>query len=859
VVQKHAASHLHFDLRLWMGGVMKSWAVPKGPSFDPETRRLAIEVEDHPLEYNTFEGTIPEGEYGGGTVMLWDQGHYTAPDALPGVEEPEALLLEQLRKGRLRIEFRGKRLKGGYSLVRTSRAEGEKKAQWLLIKQEDQYAHRTRDPVEEFTTSVTSGRSMQEIAAGKGGRRVWRSNRAPTLHPQPAPAAAPAPSFSGLLPMKAAAAGDIPRGKEWTYEPKYDGMRVLAFVSRGTVALVTNNGNDKAVSFPEIVDALKTLGASLKRPLVLDGELVALREGEPARFSKLQGRMHVGDPVRARQLAAEEPAAFVGFDLLVDGEDDVLVHEPWRSRRARLEKLLSRRQTERIRLAPSSSDMDELLSWVRTEGWEGIVAKRVDSAYRPATRSQDWRKLKLEHRQEFVVGGWTEPKGSRSHFGSLLLGYYTPAGEFLYAGNAGTGFTQQILAELHRRLVRLERKTSPFKNMPKEGERPHWVSPKLVVEVEFNGWTDTGRLRQTSFEGLRDDKNPRSVVREPPPLESAAPPIKGARRKAVPKPADDRTSLVKSLNTLCRAGEGTLELPEGRLPLTNLQKVYFPRRSQQPPITKGELLRYYLEMSPHILPAMRDRPLVLRRFPNGIRGEVFYQQTAPEQVPEGVRLEAIVNEEGEEALRFVGGSLATLLYTIQLGAISYDPWHSRIGALDSADYTIIDLDPGAGTRFGTVVKVAQAVREELERLGLHAALKTSGKSGLHVYLPLAKGTPLDAARLVAEIVAVQVAQRHSRIATVERAVRRRPKGTVYVDYLQNIQSKTVAGVYAVRAEPGATVSTPLAWEELKEGLDPREFTLRNVPERVRKQGDLWAETMARPNSLERLLPAEAAA
>ncbi|MDQ3309758.1 MAG: non-homologous end-joining DNA ligase, partial [Gemmatimonadota bacterium] len=607
VVQKHAASHLHFDLRLQLGGVMKSWAVPKGPSFDPEAKRLAIEVEDHPMEYNSFEGTIPEGEYGGGTVMLWDRGHYTAPDALPGVEDAEELLLEQLRKGHLRIEFHGTRLKGGYSLVRTSRAEGEKKAQWLLLKQEDQHADRKHHPVEEFTTSVSSGRSMQEIAEGKGGRRIWRSNRA--REPQRAPAAAPAPSFSELLPMKAAAAGEVPRGKEWTYEPKYDGIRVLAFVSRGTVALVTNNGNDKAVSFPEIVDALKALGASLKRPLVLDGELVALRDGEPARFSKLQGRMHVGDPARARQLAADEPAAFVGFDLLVDGKD-VLVHEPWRNRRARLEKLLSKQQTERVRLAPSSPDVDELLSWVRTAGWEGIVAKRVDSAYRPATRSRDWRKLKLEHRQEFVVGGWTDPKGSRSHFGSLLLGYYTPAGEFRYAGNAGTGFTQQILAELHRRLVRLERKTSPFKDPPKEGERPHWVSPRLVVEVEFNGWTDSGRLRQTSFEGLRDDKDPRAVARESPPLESADPPPKGEPGKAVPKPADDRTSLVQSLNTLCRAGEGTLELPKGRLSLTNLQKVYFPRRAGQPPITKGELLRYYLEMSPHILPAMRDRPLV---------------------------------------------------------------------------------------------------------------------------------------------------------------------------------------------------------------------------------------------------------
>lgn len=861
VLQKHAASHLHYDLRLEMGGVMKSWAVPKGLSVDPGVKRLAMEVEHHPMEYNTFEGTIPKGEYGGGTVMLWDRGTYQAGDALPAVDNPEEVLLEELERGRLHLVFEGERIRGAYTLFRTSRGEGSRKPQWLLVKHDDAHAG-GEEPTEVFTTSVVTGRSMEEIAAGKGGRKVWRSNRASPQLAAPPPARPVATST--LLPMKATAAKEVPGGRGWTFEPKYDGIRVLAFVAKGAVTLITRNGNDKARSFPEVTEAIRELETQVGEPLVLDGELVALQDGEPVRFESLQGRMHVADPRRASALAAEQPAALVAFDLLLAG-DEVLLGEPWRERRKRLERVLRRREGTTLRLGETSGNAEEMLARARAGGWEGVVAKRTDSRYQPDRRSPDWLKLKLVNRQEMVVGGWTEPKGSRTGFGSLLLGYYTPGGELVYGGHVGTGFTQAMLTDIHRRLRAMERKTSPFATAPKPNEKPHWVSPKLVVEVEFNEWTAQGKLRQASFVGIRDDKDPKEVVREPASLAGRAPsPVgkgdaKGRRAsKEAPGRGTTRPAVVQ-LDELRSEGGGTLELPDGELALTNLKKVFFPRNSRSRALTKGDLLRYYAEMAPQVLPAMQDRPLVLKRFPNGIQGEAFYQQTAPQDVPEGVRVEVLVNDKGEEQLRFVGGSLPTLLYTVQLGAISYDPWHSRLGALEYADYTILDLDPGEGASFRRVIEVARLVQEELDGFGLHGALKTSGASGLHIYLPLPPRTPLEAARLIAEVIATRVASRAPRVATVERTVRKRRRGTVYVDYLQNIQTKTVAGVYAARARPGATVSTPLAWSELEDDLDPRDFTILTVPERVRARGDLWAQGMAKPISFDTLLRAKEAA
>lgn len=890
VVQKHAASHLHYDLRLEMEGVMRSWAVPKGPSLDPRVRRLAMEVEDHPVEYNEFEGTIPDGEYGGGTVMLWDAGTYVSGEARKG-ESAERAVLRGYRAGKLSLTFRGERLRGAFTLVRTDTVEGGVRSKWLLAKRNDEEAAPGREITEEVITSVTTGRTMEEIAAGRGGAQVWRSNRGKGEHGSVADSS---PAASTLRPMLARTASRPPTGAGWTYEPKYDGIRVLAFATPGSTALVTRNGLEKAPQFPEVAEALSALAGEVGEPLVLDGEVVALTGKEVARFERLQGRMHVQEASRIRAFSASAPAGFIAFDLLLRGEE-VLVHDTWRERRAALQEVLEGRTSNALRLAETGGDRKALLRRAEREGWEGLIAKRVDSPYRPGQRTQDWLKLKIENRQELLVGGWTEPRRSRSHFGALLLGYYDERGDLVYAGHTGTGFTRDTLAEMYGRLKRLRRKTSPFREEPVTNEPAHWATPKIVAQVKFNEWTRDGKLRQPVFLGFRDDRDPKTVVREPAAMEAGDPaesgegagepadrtpaadtPANGGKTLGAPSPpaanasgargAKGRgpggraagsaeeldTPLVRKVRRVAQAGGGELRLGAGgRVAVTSLNKVFYPRSGH----TKEDLLVYYARMASVIVPRMKDRPLVLKRFPNGVEGESFYQQSPPDTVPEGVRVETL-RIEGKAQRRLVGGSPATLLYTVQLGAVSYDPWHSRVQDLDSADYTILDLDPGPGADFGRVTEVAGWVKEELDALGMHGALKTSGSRGLHVYVPLPRGTPLDAATLVAQIVATRVAHAHPKHATVERMKKKRPRGTVYVDYLQNSLGKTVAGVYAARARPTPTVSTPLSWDELTSDLDPAEFTIETVPGRVRSVGDLWAEAMAKPNSLAALTRAQ---
>lgn len=876
VVQKHAASHLHFDWRLEVAGVMKSWAVPKGPSLDPSVKRLAMEVEDHPIEYNTFEGTIPRGQYGGGTVMLWDQGTYSADEAIDG--DDDAAMRKGLHAGKLSFTLYGERLHGSFALVRTRRNEG--KPQWLLIKHRDEYADPGRDIVAEVDTSVTTGRTMDEIASGRS--RVWQSNRAPkdetavkSRHTasgsRPVAASKPAvvrpvkrtASVGSLEPMLASVGADMPTGEGWTFEPKFDGIRVLAFATDDAVKLMSRNGNDKTGQFPEVAEALESLAKKTKRSLVLDGELVALNDGEPARFQQLQGRMHVKEARAIAGHSRNSPTGFMIFDILLDGTE-ILVHEPWSVRRKHLEQRLKNRTSPVIQLAESVvGDGRELLARAHKQGWEGIIAKRTDSTYEGGVRSKHWLKLKIEHRQEFVVGGFTEPRNSREHIGALLLGYFDGR-RLIYVGHTGGGFTRAGLQEMYGRLKPLELKTSPFEETPKTNERAHWVKPEIVVEVKFNEWTADGKLRQPIFLGVRDDKPARAVKRERDSIQQRKPARKGASARAVTKkrssPAKKRASSPAASSVVAQlqqieesaGGGGTVTVGAGKsLDVSNLSKVYFPKDG----FTKGDLMRYYASVSPFLLPAIADRPLVLKRFPGGIEGKSFYQQKAPDDAPALVRVETIINEQGEEQQRLVGGDLLTLLYLVQLGSISVDPWHGRVGALEFADYSIIDLDPGPRAPFKRVVEVALMVKKELDALGLTAVPKTSGSSGIHIVLPLAPKTPEEAALLVAQIIATRVAEKYPRDATVERSVKARPPAAVYVDFLQNIRAKTVASVYSVRAKAGATVSTPLRWSELDGSLDREDFTIETVPARLAKVGDLWAAGMKKPNSLKSVVAA----
>ena len=612
------------------------------------------------------------------------------------------------------------------------------------------------------------------------------------------------------------------------YEPKYDGIRALVHVDRADVRLWSRLGNDKTSQFPSIVRALEPFARTLRAPLLLDGELVALdTEGRPAGFQRLQGRIHLTGAQDVERIDRAQPVALVLFDLLRDGEQDIR-GLPLTDRRARLERRVAPALSHIVRLSEQAADDGRgLYERALKEGWEGLIVKEARAPYHAGRRSPCWRKLKLLRQEEFVVGGWTEPRQTRQYFGALLLGLYDDDGGALrYVGHTGTGFDQAELARVSRLLKAREIDRSPFSERIKTNEPAHWVRPELVAQVRFTEWTDDNKLRHPVYLGLRDDKMPRAIAAD--------------KRPPAVSPTGLVVDQLRALEDARR--DGTIELPGGeRLAVTNLAKVFWPAGK----LTKGDLLRYYAEVSPLLQPAVADRPLVMKRFPNGVDGPAFYQQRSrQEKPPPGVRIETLPDDldpiSEPDARRFVGGSLITLLYMTQIAAISQDPWFSRVQSPLEADYVALDLDPGEGTPFARVLEVARHVRDELESLKVPAVPKTSGSSGVHIYVPLPPGTSYESGMLFCQIVATVIAARHPKIATVERAVRARRRGTVYVDYLQNILGKTLATAYSARASAFAGVSTPLTWKELDEDLDPRDFTIVNAPARFRKAGDLWA-------------------
>lgn len=681
----------------------------------------------------------------------------------------------------------------------------------------------------------------------------------------------------------------------FVYEPKYDGIRVIADVRPGDgTRLWSRLGNEKTSQFPEIAAALDRWGRRLPARVVLDGELVALdAAGQPTGFQRLQGRIHLADgPATAPATSAA--VALVVFDLLHAAGHDLRDH-PLRERRRALEALLKPARAGSagpLRLSEQAAgDGRALYERALASGWEGLVAKHAESRYRSGKRTSDWRKLKILHEQEFVIAGWTEPRQTRAHFGALLLGVYDE-GTLVYVGHTGTGFDEQELDRVMALLRAREVARCPFGVAPKTNERAHWVRPELVAQVKFTEWTTDGRLRHPVYLGLRDDARATSVRREPtgrlhasararlpgerddrpsrPVAAHAGPAARGASARELPPPGElpppralpsprERPSprellspraldaLVRTLHELEDARrDATIDLgPAGTIAVTNLHKPFWPALK----LTKGDLFRYYVQVAAALLPAIADRPLVMKRYPNGIAGKPFYQHRAS-HVPAGVRVEAVggagASEAGQPARpHIVGGDLLTLLYTTQLAAISQDPWFSRVGSLAEADHVAIDLDPSDDVPFRQVLDVARAVRDELRTLDAWSIPKTSGASGLHVYIPLPPGTPYEAGLLYCQLVATVVAHKHPRLATVERSVRARGR-RVYVDYLQNSPGKTLASAYSARASAYAGVATPLTWDEVEDGVDREDFTIRTVPARLRRVGDLWAALRRAP-------------
>ena len=666
--------------------------------------------------------------------------------------------------------------------------------------------------------------------------------------------------------------------KGLVYEPKYDGIRALVEITPGArgprVRLWSRNGNEKTAQFPEVVRAIEIARGRSKEALILDGEIVALDEqGRPSGFQRLQGRMH-RTGARDIELAEQaQPATFMAFDILREGKED-LTRLPLTARRRRLEKLFAGRAGKAagpsVRLSEQvADDATAMHARALREKWEGLIVKVASSVYQPGRRSPAWRKLKLLHEQEFVVGGWTEPRQTRQYFGALLLGVYDQdTGALSYVGHTGTGFNAKELARVSKLLKARETKTSPFSARIKTNQPAHWVGPDLVAQIRFTEWTSDSKLRHPVYLGLRDDKSAREVVREGAQRVKSAGGAKGpsrAKRAGGAKgPGGGKgagatqaeaalNAVIEQLRALEDARkDGELALPNGdRLNVTNLAKPFWPAATgsrsarSEPAITKGDLLRYYVEVSPYLLPCVDDRPLVMKRFPNGVGGKAFYQQRSREErPPAGVRIETLADEidpiSDPGARRLIGGSLTTLLYMTQMAAMSQDPWFSRVRSPLEMDYCAIDLDPTDGATFGSVLDVARWVRDELASMGVPGFPKTSGSSGMHIYIPLPPHTSYESGQLFCQIVATIVASRHPKVATVERMVKRRPRGTIYVDFLQNILGKTLATAYSARASDYAGVSTPLTWKEVDRQVDPRAFTVRTAPARFREVGDLWS-------------------
>ena len=675
------------------------------------------------------------------------------------------------------------------------------------------------------------------------------------------------------------------RQERLVFEPKFDGIRAIVEVQPGGVSdavrIWSRLGNDKTAQFLDLVEEFSRFSRSLSHLVLLDGEIVALDDSdsaEPVGFQHLQGRLHRRSPKR-RDTAGEVPVAFIAFDLLRDGHED-LRPLPFLDRRARLERRFRRTHSRSLRLVDSvQGDGVRACERALVEGREGLIAKDPDARYQSGTRSPAWQKLKFVKTEEFVVGGWTEPRQSRHHFGALVVGLFDegrgvsrsargvpPTGPahlnrrqvlgsgrsaLTYAGQVGSGFTQADLERLAQMLKTLEASGSPFADYPRTNERVHWVRPELIVHVKFTEWTLDGVLRNPVYLGLRPDKKDKKDKKDK--TDNKDNKVDEVRARPThptrPDPDEPRDAVVAQLDDLeSQKKRGTLVLPGNvRIPVGNLHKVFWPKLG----ITKGELVRFYVRISPYLLPAVADRPLVMKRLPNGVDGKAFYQHRAPAELPEGIRV-AMIRDTPEKAETevpyLIGGSLETLLYMAQLAVISQDPWFSRVPPIEDADQAAFDLDPMPGAPFSRVLAVARWIHDELERLGAPSVPKTSGSGGLHIYIPLPPHTGYEAGMLFCQIVATIVATRHPQAATVERMVKGRPSGTVYIDYLQNMYGKTLATAYSARASEFAGVSTPLTWDEVHEGassgLDPRDFTIRTVCARLDVVGDLWADLRA---------------
>jgi len=869
-VQRHDATRLHYDFRLEIDGVLKSWAVPKGPTLDPGVKHFAAHVEDHPVEYGSFEGNIPAGNYGAGSVMLWDRGTFDLVGDTPGAD--------QIARGDLKFKLHGEKLNGEFALVHMKgRGKGN---EWLILKKRDAFAAPGWD-VEAHAYSVLSGRTQEEIARNLPAReskkktagasdRVWESSKPAKRSSRPA--ASPAPvAASGAAPKRsrekkaaekrrtdlgklkgareAAMPGSIepmtstlvtapPRGEDWLFEIKWDGVRALAFVDHEEVRLQARSGLRCERQYPELAVIPHQLAA---QQAVIDGEITVLDPKGVARFHLIQPRIANADPNAVAHLSRSTPVVYFAFDLLyLDGYD--LQQVTLAERRKLLEEVVSPGGVLRLSTAfPGAGE--ELLAAARENGLEGIVAKHATSCYE-SRRSREWLKIKIVDEQEFVIGGYTEPKGDRSYFGALVLGVYDD-GKLRWVGNVGTGFDQKTLASIYKRLEPLVTKECPFAERPVPDRGMTWVKPELVAQVKYTEWTQDQRLRAPVFLGLREDKGSREVHRETA-AEAEPEPVAEVEEAQNEELEAGSAPDPKAPPLLPDIKEATLKIGAHTLKFTNLKKVFYPDDGY----TKRDVLNYYAAIADLILPHLKDRPLSLKRYPNGIKEQFFFQKDAPESFADWLRTEWIDSDHNGRPIRYVfAEDRAALLYLVNLGCIDHNPTQSRMATLDHPDYVLIDLDPQE-CPFDLIVEAALLVKRILDRIGLKGYPKTTGGDGMHVYIPLEPIYSFEEARNFAELISRLVVAERRDMFTTPRSVAKRHKNRVYFDYLQIGKSKTIAAPYVLRAYPHAPVATPLEWKEVKPGLLPEQFTIANAVERFAKKGDLFAGVLEKPQHLD---------
>ncbi|CAM3272594.1 DNA ligase D [Aequorivita lipolytica] len=769
VIQRHQARRLHYDLRLEMEGVLKSWAVPKGPSMNPRDKRLAIMTEDHPVKYLTFHGSIPKGNYGAGVMDIWDDGIFRIMESEEG-NDP----LKQLKKGDLKIEFFGKKIKGAFALVHTKR--GEKQNQWLLIKKKDNYATDLEYDAEVFL-SDTQGTKPGKIKP---------------LNPTEL-----------IKPMLASPAKKIFSDPDWVFELKWDGYRVLANINDGEVAIYSRNGISYNSKFASIKNELQ----AIPYDCILDGEVVIVDKSGTPDFQKLQ------------KYDAEKTKGqlrYYVFDLLhLNGHDTISL--PLLERKSLLPEILD--GLENVLFCDHIEAMGPTLYKRAVEaGMEGVIAKKANSLYTPGYRSENWLKIKHSNTEETIICGYTDSQTGGSIFGSLILGMYKEE-KLTYVGNCGTGFSASEQKELLQKLQTLETETNPFgKKISLKGRTPHWVAPKLICEIKFSEWTKSGLMRHPSYKGLRNDKNLEEVV----PQQSKKTNAKGAKNSS-----------------------SHLQVGDISVPLSNLEKVYWPDAGY----TKYDLIDYYLNISEIILPYLKDRPQNLHRHPNGINKPSFYQKDN-DTLPDWVETVQIYSKSSKKEIEYLlCQNEASLLYMANLGCIEINPWNSPINQLENPTYTVIDIDPSDKNSFKEVIEVALAAKEILDLAKIKGYCKTSGSSGIHIYIPLDGKYGYDEARDFTKLLCYYIREKLPKLTSMERAVKNR-KDKIYLDYLQNRRGQTLAAPYCARPKPGAPVSAPLSWKEVRPGLQILDFTIKNMPERIQQTGDWFKPVLGKGIDME---------